>query len=287
VTRASPTINAMDPGTAPRRDLVVAAVTIVGMSRFAEGPLVWAVAALLLAAMLLGALQVHAEADAATEAAGVPVETLLTPAVAGLACVGAIRLVPLGLGLVPALVVAAIIVDRVLRTEGRILSSPHGSTPADNGTLLAQATVIAFLGFVGAAALVPGGLPEPGAGLAGAAGGGAAPLSESSLLLLAAADAVVAGLLGYRVSALRVSTLRDALWSAGTYASAVAIGAAALRAIDIPRLIGPAILTLIFFLWDAFHGAPPSRRRDPRWIWQTVALAAVGLAVIAWNLRLR
>ena len=279
----------MESGTAPRRDLVVAAVTIVGMSRFAEGPLVWVVAAILLAALLLGALQVHAETDPAAESAGVPVEALLTPAVAGLACVGAIRLVPIGLALVPALVVAAIIVDRILRTEGRILASPHGATPADNGTLLAEAIVIAFLGFVGAAALVPGGLPEPGAaGLgAGAAGGAGAPMSEANLLLLAAADALIAGLLGYRVSAIRVSSLRDALWSAATYASAVAIGAAALRAMDIPRLIGPAILALIFFLWDAFHGAPPSRRRDPRWIWQTLLLAAVGVAVVAWNLRLR
>ncbi|HEY0443043.1 MAG TPA: hypothetical protein VGC90_02370 [Candidatus Limnocylindrales bacterium] len=279
----------MESGTAPRRDLVVAAVTIVGMSRFAEGPLVWVVGAILLAALLLGALQVHAETDPAAESAGVPVEALLTPAVAGLACVGAIRLVPIGLALVPALVVAAIIVDRILRTEGRILASPRGATPADNGTLLAEAIVIAFLGFVGAAALVPGGLPEPGAaGLgAGAAGGAGAPMSEANLLLLAAADALIAGLLGYRVSAIRVSSLRDALWSAATYASAVAIGAAALRAMDIPRLIGPAILALIFFLWDAFHGAPPSRRRDPRWIWQTLLLAAVGVAVVAWNLRLR
>ena len=92
---------------------------------------------------------------------------------------------------------------------------------------------------------------------------------------------------GYRVSALRVSKLRDALWSAATYATAVAIGAAALRAMDIPRLVGPAMLTLAFFLWDAFHGAPPARRRDPRWIWQTVVLMAVGVLVVAWNLGLR
>jgi hypothetical protein len=89
------------------------------------------------------------------------------------------------------------------------------------------------------------------------------------------------------VAALRVTSLREALWSAGTYASAVAIAAAALRATDIPRLVGPALLTLVFFLWDAFHGAPPSRRRDPRWIWQTVVLIALGAIVVAWNLQLR
>lgn len=281
---ASPTISTMESATASRRDLIVAAVTIIGMSRFAEGPLVWLVAALLLVALMFGTLQVHGDVDPAAESAGVPVETLLSPAVAGLACLGAIRLVPVGLGLVPALVLSAVVIDRIVRTEGRILAAPYGATSADRSTILAEVIILAFLGFIGAAALVPGGLPEPGAT---ALPGGPEPMSESNLLLLAAADAIVAGLLGYRVSALRVTIMRDALWSAATYASAVAIGAAALRAMDIPRLIGPAILALIFFLWDGFHGAPPSRRRDPRWIWQTLALAAVGIAVLAWNLRLR
>jgi hypothetical protein len=113
------------------------------------------------------------------------------------------------------------------------------------------------------------------------------PLAESDLVLLAVADAVVAGLLGYRASALRITNLRDVLWSAATYASAIAIAAAALRAMVIPRLVGPALLTLVFFLWDAFHGAPPARRRDPRWIWQTVLLVVLGGVVVAWNLRLR
>jgi hypothetical protein len=44
------------------------------------------------------------------------------------------------------------------------------------------------------------------------------------------------------------------------------------------------MLTLTFYLWDAFHAATPARRRDARWIWQTVLLAALGVAVIALNL---
>jgi hypothetical protein len=98
---------------------------------------------------------------------------------------------------------------------------------------------------------------------------------------------VVAFLLGYRASALRVATLRAAIVSAGSYAGAVAIAAAAIRAMTIPRLLGPALLTLVFFLWDAFQAAPPSRRRDPRWIWQTALLVALGVVVVAWNLGLR
>jgi hypothetical protein len=183
---------------------------------------------------------------------------------------------------VPALALVAWLLERTIRTEARIAAQVHGPTADDRAALLVQAVVVAFLAFAGTAALVPGGLPEPAAPTAPLE-----PLAESSLLLLAAVDALVAGVLGYRVAALRVTSLREALWSAATYASAVAIAAAALRATDIPRLVGPALLTLVFFLWDAFHGAPPSRRRDPRWIWQTVVLIALGAIVVAWNLQLR
>jgi hypothetical protein len=56
---------------------------------------------------------------------------------------------------------------------------------------------------------------------------------------------------------------------------------------EIPRLLGPALLVVVFFLWDAVHGAPPSRRRDARRIWETVLLLAMGIAVVAWSLRVR
>lgn len=272
----------VEPGAMPRRDLVLAAVTILGVSRFVSGPLLWVVAILLFFALLLGTLQVLAQSDPFGESAGVPIEALLTPTVAAMACFGALRLVPVGMWLAPAVGVAWLLIDRTIRIEARILAAPHGPTSEDRARILVQALIVAFLGFAGAAALVPGGLVEPAA-----PGFTPQPLSEGNLLLLAALDAIVAGLLGYRASAFRVTNLRDALWSAATYASAIAIGAAALRAMDIPRLVGPAILTLVFFLWDAFHAASPSRRRHPRWIWQMAMLAGLGILVVGWNLALR
>src|SRR6188508_3194143 len=245
---ASRTIPAMQDDRAGRRDLALAAVTIVGLSRLIEPPGVWFVAAFLLGAVILGSLQVlHDETvDAADHALGIPIESLILPAVAAVACLGAIRLVPFGLALVPALMITA------------------------------------FLAFVGVAATVPGGLAQPGtSGIAGQ------PLPRRDLLVLATGDAIVAFLLGYRAAALRVTTLRDALWSAATYGIAIAIAAAALRFVQIPRLMGPALLTLTFYLWDAFHAAGPSRRRDVRWIWQTALLAVLGVAVIALNLLIR
>lgn len=272
----SRTIAAMDEGSA-RRDLALVAVTVVGLSRLLEPPVIWLVAAALLGAMLFGTLQVlHDEAAPARARFGVPIESLILPSVAAVACLGAIRLVPFGLWLVPALVVTWLVVGRTLALEARINLGPDRLTTDDRSALLVTILLVAFLAFTGIAAMVPGGLVQNGG-----------PLPEGNLLVLAAGDALVAGLLGYRSASLRVTTVRDALWSAGTYAAAIAIGAAALRAMEIPRLVGPALLSLAFYLWDAFIGTAPSRRRDLRWIGQIALLAGLGLIVVVWNLLLR
>ena len=265
---------------AARRDLALLVVVIVGLARLLDGPLAWAVAVLLLVATLLGSLQILGQLDAPGTEHGVPIESLILPAVAAIGCLGAIGLVPVGALMVPALAGTAFLVDRTLVLEERILAADRALTPEDRSSVLVATLLVGFVAFVGAGALVPG-------GLAGASGEGVPPLAGSDVLLLAGADAVIAGLLGYRAAALRMTTLRDVLWSALTYAIAIAIGAAALRAMAIPRLIGPALLTLAFYLWDAFHGASPSLRRDPRWIWQTVLLIVLGVIVAGWNILIR
>jgi len=69
----SRTIAAMNDRLA-RRDLAIAAVVIVGLSRLLEPPAVWAVAVLLLGAVLLGTLQVLADESPPAEASmGVPI----------------------------------------------------------------------------------------------------------------------------------------------------------------------------------------------------------------------
>ena len=237
------------------RDLVIAVSTVVGMAAVLTGPLVWVAAILLLAATILATLQVIGDVDGPDADRGVPIETLFLPAVAAIGCLGAIRLVPFGLGVVPALLLTGLLVDRTL--------------------------VVALVAFTGVAAIVPGGIAglEP-------AGAPIAPLPLGDLVLLALADAVIAGLLGYRAAALRATSVRDALWAALTYGVAIAVGAAAIRAMGIPRLIGPALLMFLFYLWDTLHATAPARRRDPRWIWETVVLAGLGAAVAFWNLRL-
>ncbi len=272
----SRTIAGMDDRPA-RRDLAFVAVTMVGLSRLLEPPLIWLCAGALLGAMLLGTLQVlHDEAAPVNAWFGVPIESVIMPSVAAVGCLGAIRLVPFGLWLVPALAGTWFIVERTLEVESRINHGLAALTTDDRTSLLVTLLLVAFLAFTGVAAMVPGGLVQSGGAL-----------GEGNLLILAAGDALVAGLLGYRAASLRVSDIRDALWSALTYAAAIAIGAAALRAMEIPRLVGPALLTLAFYLWDAFISTTPSRRRDRRWIGRIALLAGLGLIVTAWNLLLR
>lgn len=265
---------------AARRDLALLVVSIVGLARLLDGPLNWLVAGLLLVATLLGSLQVLGQLDTPETEHGVPIESLILPAIAAIGCLGAIGLVPVGALLVPALAATAFLVDRTLVLEERILRANQALSAEDRSSVLVATLLVGFVAFVGVGTLVPG-------GLAGGPDETAAPLAGRDLLLLAAADALVAGLLGYRAAALRMTMLRDVLWSAATYAIAIAIGAAALRAMAIPRLIGPALLTLGFYLWDTLHGATPTRRRDPRWIWQTILLVVLGVIVAGWNILIR
>lgn len=274
---ASRTIPPMST-TGPARDLVVVAMAITLLSTLVEGPAIWLLAGVLLAAVLFGTLQVLGDGVTTAAAPGVPIEALLAPGVTALAILGSLRLVPTGLLLVPAILVGAWLLLRVLGMEARVLASPSGPSGADRTAVVGTGLVVGFLAFLGSAALVPGSLPEPGTVAIAPTG--------AQLATLAASDAVIAFLLGYRVAALRTSNLRDVAWFALTSAIVVAIGAVALRVMDLPRLLGPALLVLVFFLWDTVHASSATRRRDRRRLWETILLAVLGLLVVAWSVRL-
>jgi hypothetical protein len=276
----------VDPRHAQRRELIILAVAVLGLSRLLDGPLIWLVAGLAAVAVALGTAALLSDGDLQDA----PIDGVILPAVAAAAALGAMRLVPLGVLLVPALAATWWLLDRVLVFESRLapreidaIDATAASTD-DRSIALGYSILIAFLAFTGIAAFVQGGLVEPtlapGTPLT-------PPLPEQLIILIAAADALVAALLGFRVSVLRERSFRDALWSAATYAAVVAIAAAGVRAVSLPRLLAPALLVLVFFVWDGVHGAPPARRRDPRWIWQTALLTVLGVAAVAWNLALR
>ena len=260
-----------------RRELVFVAVLLVGLGRLVERPDAFLVAALVPVVILVAGLGILGGGESRTR----PFEGLMIPAVLTGGAAAAIQLVPPGLGLVAFLAGFAVLLDRTLVLEMRLLAQPAGSTDADRARVLLAAVAAAFVTFTGIAALVPGGLAEPGGVTAGPT------LTEVWLLVLAVDDALVALLLGYRVATFRYGTARDAFRSALTYAAIVAVAAGAIRAIDLPLLVGPAVLTLVFYLWDALHGTAPARRREPRFLWETILLVVLAVVVVAWNLRLR
>jgi hypothetical protein len=263
--------------TLARRELVLVCTLLVAFAQLVERGDTFLVAGLLPVVVLVaGSALLQAD-----QRPGRPFEALLIPATLTGGAAAAMHLVPPGLGLIPALLAFAWGLDRVVAMELRLLQQATGTSDADRTRILAAAVITAFIAFTGIAVLVPGGLPEPGATAADAG------LTEGWLLVLAIDDALVALLLGYRVASARYGSARDAARSAVTYAIVIAVAAGAIRAMDVPRLVGPAALTLVFYLWDALHATAPARRREPRFLWETLLLAVLAVVVIAWNLRLR
>src|SRR5262245_55055007 len=108
--------------TLARRELVLVAVTLVALSRLIERSDAFVVAVLLPAVILLaGTTGLRGDGRR-------PITSLLVPAVLTGGAAGALQLVPTGLALLPAIVVFAIGIDRVLALEIRLLGERTGTT---------------------------------------------------------------------------------------------------------------------------------------------------------------
>ena len=237
-----------------------------------DGAWLWVAVGLASAATALGAFVIFSE----HEPRGVPIESLALPVVACVSAAGLGRVAGPTLWLVPAIVAGGALVLLALVVEGRLLGPIGPELPRRAGQVVPLAVLLAFTSFVSVAAAVPGGLATSGA-----------PLDEGSLVLMAAADGVVAFLLGYRLASLDPPSLGRALMAGGTFAVIIGVTAALTRAWSLPRLLGPAVLAAVFYLWSAYRAASADERRSSRWIWEYVALAGAAAIAVAWNLLLR
>lgn len=267
------TIRGMDDRASARRELALLATAVIALSRFAEPPLVVLVALGLGAGVALGSLWVLGE----DEPRGVAVEALILPALAAVAGLLALRLVPLGPLLVLVVPPAYLLVLASLKLEARLEARPTLAGPDETTPVLGLATLVAFLGFAGIAALA-------GASDATAPSDGSAGM-DWAVTISVLADAALAFLIGYRLTALRTTDVRRVLPAAGTYAAAVAVAAGGLALLELPGLVAPAVLALVLFLWDAIRAASAGGVRDIRSIWQIALLAVLGLLVVVLNLR--
>ncbi|MCU0483453.1 MAG: hypothetical protein MUC54_04165 [Chloroflexi bacterium] len=259
----------------PLAELALVGTALIAVGVLVPAPAVFVVAVLAGVAIALGTLALAAEVspgEPAIEATAVPGVMILGAILAG-------RLVPASLLLAPVVAVASLAVVAAVEVERRIRGRVHGPTAGDRGAVRALALVAAFAAFAGIAAGIPGALVEPAG-----AGDPIGALPADAVTVLALADAAVAGLLGYRLAVLRGLASREAALAAASYALVIAIAAVALRAMAIPRFLGPALLILVLYLWDVYRASPRPARRDLRSLWEIGLLLLVGVVVVAWNL---
>ena len=260
-------------GQTAARDLLVVAVALLGLGRLVDASVAPVVALLLGIAVMLGT-RATLRADDPDAQATVPPEAGLVAGVLAATLLLAARFVPLSWGFGAALVASAVVLFVAVLAERRAVV--HAADASPRLPLLTVSVIAAFIGFTSVAGMVDGALVT-----------GSAALSESGLLALAAADALIAGLLTYRLGRLEPAPPRVAVIGVVTSGLVIALAAGLLRAVAVPTALWPAILTVVFFLWDAVRSSSVAIRRDPRWIWQFGLLAVLSAVVVVWNLGLR
>jgi len=244
-----------------------------------EGPAFWAAAAVLLAATAVASGSLAGERTARS----LPLATTVMPALGAFSTAGLAHLAGADATWLVGLGVGAGLVALAALAEQRLAAPADDRRPQVERQLLTLAIVLVFASVTGAAGAIDGGLGTP----PGAAGAARSTISAAGLISLALVEAAIAAAVGYRLAALRTTTLADALRVAGTYAVVTGVSAALLRAIDLPRLFGPAVLAGVFYLWSAYRDASGTQRRPAAWIWEYGLLAVALALVVGWNLLLR
>ena len=268
------TISSTPASRLAERELVIMVSALVVATRLAAGGFLWLAALAALACATLGALEVFG-AEEPEASPGIPIEALILPGAATLAAIGALQLVPIGVPLLPAGIAAALIIWATIEIERRVLERPGGPSAEDRTVLLSILLFVAFLGFTGVAVAIPGAYLDPAAAVPVTT----EELQFGSLFLLAAGNALVAGLLGYRLQALQSARLRGAIEAGVILAAIIAIATVFFRLVGLQRLLGPALLVLILYLWTALR----ARDREGRGrLVEVAVVAVVGIFVAIW-----
>ncbi|MGI8703660.1 MAG: hypothetical protein ACR2JZ_04005 [Candidatus Limnocylindrales bacterium] len=264
----------------PRLFNLVMLVTLsAGLLGLLNGAAFWAGAVLLVAVTAFGSLSFLATLDPR----GVPVESLATPAAAALSVMGLTHIAGPGLLGMALLVPGALLVASTLEVETGLVGSASEAHARRRGQLVPLMVLLAFLAFTTVSSVVYGALDDK----AGTSGPASLSLDEGRLLLLVGIDALVAFALGYRLAGARSASVLGAARAGGTFAVVIGVAAALTRAIALPRILGPALLAAVFYLWSAYRSASGVERRSAAWLWEYAVLAGAAALAVAWTLLLR
>jgi hypothetical protein len=152
---------------------------------------------------------------------------------------------------------------------------PHPRPVAVRATSLG----LSFAAFAAIGGIVPG-------GLAGAGG----VLSMPALAATVALDVLVGGLVGYRIASITRNSRFDRMvrvLAVGQYAVPVGIAGALLRALALPRLFGPALLTLVAYVVTVLRESPEPVLYNRRLLQEAAVLVLAGALAVAWGLLVR
>jgi hypothetical protein len=138
---------------------------------------------------------------------------------------------------------------------------------------------LAFVAFAAIGGVVPGGFA-----------GDRGPLSAGALAAIVTLDVLVGGLVGYRIASITYPSRFDRIvrvLAFGQYALPVGIAGALLRALALPRLFGPALLTLVAYLVTVLRDSPEPVLYNRRLLQETAVLGLAGALVVMWGLLVR
>lgn len=168
---------------------------------------------------------------------------------------------------------AQIIADPVIVNTPELM--PHPRPLAVRFTGLG----LAFLGFVAAGALVPGGLALV-----------RESLNSTQLAEFVALNAMVAGGVGYRLASLTSPYRSDRIVrivATGQYVVAVAVAAAFLRTLGLPRLFVPALLMLVAYMVTAVRESQDPLKENYPLLQELAMLGLAAVTVIVWGMLAR
>jgi hypothetical protein len=153
--------------------------------------------------------------------------------------------------------------------------APHPRPVAVRATSLG----LAFLAFVAVGGIVPGGFAGEGGSLGGQA-----------LAAIVALDLLVGGLVGYRIASIESTSRFDRIvrvLAFGQYAIPIGIAGASLRLLALPRLFGPALLTLVAYVVTGLRESPEPIVYNRRLLQETALLGLAGALAVVWGLMVR
>ena len=138
---------------------------------------------------------------------------------------------------------------------------------------------LSFTAFAAVGGLVPGGLAD-GSGAPGTA----------ALALTVGFEILIAGLLGYRMAAITRTSRFDRIVRVLAfiqYALPVGLAGAVLREAGLPRLFGPALLTLVVYVITVMRDSADPVLENRRLLQELAVLGTVGGVAVAWGLLVR